>query len=112
MTAGKRIFIAHSMGMLEKARQLAVEARREHCDVYVPGLDTEQVHTNEREILERNLNAIKDCTEMWVIWDLSSLGTIFDMGCAYALGKPIHIVDTKKHHWVKFILKNVGSRIL
>ena len=77
---------------------------------YVPCRDTVQIppeHTEddmklnwEREILWQNLKGIKWADECHVIWDLSSLGTVFDMGSAYALGKPILVVKTKTHHCI------------
>lgn len=107
-----KVFIAHSTGMTKKAIDYAKYLETGNFECYVPGRDTEQIHTTEKEILSTNLKAIKGADEMHVLWDLSSLGTIFDLGCAYALEKPIYIVDTKKHHWVKFILNNIGGRIL
>ena len=107
-----KIFIIHSMGLSSKALEYAKWLESDDHETFVPVRDTEQDLTTEHEILNSNLNGLKWCDEAHVIWDLSSLGSIFDMGCAYALGKPIHIVSTKKHHWVKFILKNKGKRIL
>lgn len=108
-----KIFIAHSTGMLKDALEYTgLLEQEEGVKCYVPIRDTEQVLTTEAEILRTNLSAIKDSEEVHVLWDLSSLGTIFDLGCAYALDKPIYIVKTKKHHWVKFIVKNEGGRLV
>jgi len=103
-----KIFIAHSMGMTEQAIKYAEE--NDLC-CYIPGRDTTQV-TTEKEILQANLNGLVGCDEVHVLWDLSSLGTIFDMGMAFALGKPIKIIKTKTHHWTKFIVKREGGYLV
>ena len=46
-----------------------------------------------------------------MFWNLSSLGTIFDIGMAYALGKPVHVIDVRKHHFATYMAENVGERI-
>ncbi len=114
----KKIFIAHSMGMCDNALRWAEKLEYEGHDTYVPCRDTAQEPGPnfegawENVILSKNFEGIEWCDEVHVIWDLSSLGTIFDMGSAYALSKPIFIIETKRHHWSKFIDENVGKRIL
>lgn len=103
-----RIFIIHSMGMSDRAIEYGRKLEELGNEIYVPILDTDQT-ASVSEILRNNLNGVKWADEVHVIWDLSSQGTIFDMGCAYALGKPIFILETKRNHWTKFILKNIGK---
>ncbi len=98
--------------MLGKALQWAETLELEGHETFVPGRDTEQELTTEHEILKSNLDGLKWCDEAHLLWDLSSLGSIFDMGSAYALGKPIKVIKLKKHHWTKFIIKNDGEYIL
>lgn len=93
---------------LEHAHKLELEGH----ETYVPLRDTEQVLTTEAEILENNLKGIKWSDECHLIWDLSSQGTLFDMGCAYALGKPIRVIKTKTHHWTKFVTKREGKLLV
>jgi len=105
----RKIFIAHSIGMTDKAVEYAKTLGA--FEVYVPGIDTIQTGT-EKEILEANRRALKDADECHVLWDLSSLGTIFDMGMAFGLGIPIYIVKTKTHHWTKFVVKREGKYLI
>ena len=81
-------------------------------ETYIPLRDTEQVLTTEAEILASNLRGIEWSDECHLIWDLSSQGTLFDMGCAYALGKDIHVIKTKTHHWTKFVTKREGNLLV
>ena len=117
-----KVFVVHSMGMSKDALRYAKGLEDDGHDTYVPCRDTVQVPPDkteedlklnwEREILAQNLKGVIWCDEAHCIWDLSSLGTIFDLGCAYALGKPIFIVKTKTHHWTKFIIKKEGNRLI
>lgn len=81
------------------------------CEAYVPGRDTNQIGT-EKEILDQNRRALLFSDECHVLWDLSSLGTIFDIGMAFALEIPIYIVKTKTHHWTKFVVKREGKYLI
>ena len=103
-----KIFIAHSSGMYKQALEYEEEIG---IPCYIPIRDTDQSGP-EVKILKQNLEGMKPCDEVHVIWDLSSLGTIFDIGMAYALGKPIKIVKTKTHHWTKFIAKEEGKYLI
>lgn len=107
-----KVFIIHSTGMTEDALKYSQSLEDQGHDTYVPLRDTEQVLTTEAEILANNLKGIKWCDEAHVIWDLSSQGTLFDMGCAYALDKPIRIIKTKNHHWTKFVVKREGRYLV
>ena len=107
-----KVFIIHSSGMTKQALVHAEKLESEGHETYVPLRDTEQVLTTEADILASNLREIKWSDECHLIWDLSSQGTLFDMGCAYALGKPIHVIETKKHHWTKFVTKREGKLLV
>ena len=114
----KKIFIAHSMGMCKEAEEWSNKLEHEGHDTYLPCRDTAQEPGPdfngawENVILAKNLEGVKWCDEVHVIWDLSSLGTVFDMGSAYALGKPIYVIQLKDHHWGRFMVNNIGKRIL
>ena len=107
-----KIFIIHSSGMYARALTWAEGLEEEGHETYVPLRDTEQVLTTEAWILANNLRGVKWSDECHLIWDLSSQGTLFDMGMAYALGKQIKVVETKKHHWTKFVSKREGSYLV
>jgi len=107
-----KVFIIHSSGMFKDALEHAEKLEKEGHETYVPLRDTAQVFTTEAEILASNLRGIKWSDEAHLIWDLSSQGTLFDMGQAYALGKPIKVVKTKNHHWTKFVTKREGKYLV
>jgi nucleoside 2-deoxyribosyltransferase len=56
-------------------------------------------------ICEAHLNAMKECDEVHVFWDVNSKGSHFDLGMAYALGKTIVPMElfypegTEKSYW-------------
>jgi len=104
----KRIFIAHSLGLTNKALEYVKKLEQKGYIVYIPGRDTPQNLTAE-EILKRNLDAIKWCDEVHVFWDGASYGTIFDLGSAYALGKPIKVVYIKHRTWYSHLREHEGN---
>ncbi len=107
-----KIFVIHSMGMSKDALEYAEQLESEGHETFVPVRDTEQFISNVQQVLESNRDGLIWCDEAHVIWDLSSMGTIFDMGTAFALEKPIKIIRTKRLHWSKFIPEHEGEYIL
>lgn len=102
----KKIFIAHSLGLSMMVLPYVWELEKKGYKVFFPSRDAPQ-NASEPAILKANLDAIRDCDEVHVFWDGSSHGTMFDLGSAYALGKPIIIMHTPNHHWLKFMDKNI-----
>jgi nucleoside 2-deoxyribosyltransferase len=86
----KKFFIIHSKGLTDKARELADGLRAQGHEVYVPGIQTKQ-DTDELTICTANREAMSAADEVRVIWDGTSHGVIFDLGMAFALGKPIKL---------------------
>ena len=111
-----KIFIIHSLGLSKLALQYTKELEKSGGEVFIPCRDTNQKST-ENEILETNFSGAKWCDEAHVIWDGTSLGTVFDMGTIYALNKPlkiIKIIPPKQKasyvmHWTKYAMKNEGK---
>lgn len=103
------IFIIHSLKLLDEALALEVDLCCGKC--YIPGRDTPQ--TTGDAILKANLEALIESDEdVYAVWDGSSLGTLFDMGSAYALGKKIHptpIVGNRS--WPDFFQSKVCETI-
>ena len=60
--------------------------------VYWPIRDTNQ-DTPELDINHQNLAGIKKADMVAIFWDGVSKGSLFDAGMAFALGKPLHIVE-------------------
>lgn len=51
---------------------------------------------------------MKEADEVHIIWDVNSKGSHFDLGMAFALGKPIHLIealqpDTEGKSYLKVI---------
>ena len=101
------IFIIHSLGFTDKAMKY-VKTLDERDNWYLPGYHTNQSDTPQ-EILKKNRDMLRLSDECHVLWDKSSLGTVFDMGMAYALDKPIKIIELKRNHWVSFMMEREGG---
>lgn len=70
--------------------------RQKGVEVYYPARDTPQDDPHGLEICETNRQAIAECDEFQIIWDGKSQGVLFDFGMAFALGKPIHVVNAPR----------------
>jgi nucleoside 2-deoxyribosyltransferase len=57
--------------------------------VYYPARDTNQSDDTGYGICIDNLAAIRQAKMVYVIWDGKSQGVLFDLGMAFALGKPV-----------------------
>ena len=75
--------------------------------VYYPARDTNQLDdTGGWRICSDNKRAIRDADEVHIFWDDKSVGSIFDLGVAFALDKKlivanpesIDISNTKSFH--------------
>lgn len=60
--------------------------------VYYPRRDAKQDDPTGRGICEAHLRAMREADEVHVIWDVESKGSHFDLGMAYAMGKPIKAI--------------------
>lgn len=98
--------------MYNNALGYAKDLEAQGHQTFVPLRDTKQTNTIEHRILDSNRIGMIWCDEAHVLWDLSSLGVIFDIGMAYALERPIKIIKVKTHHFTKFIARYEGEYIL
>jgi len=113
-----KIYIAHSLGLSDYVAEYVKRLEKEGNKVYFPHRDTSQNATPTIILLE-NWRGIKWCDEVHVIWNGKSFGTIFDLGNAYAIGKPIFVecivgVEEElkklyKRSWYSYLYKNVGK---
>jgi len=60
--------------------------------VHWPTRDTDQNDPVGLRICDDNLAAIKAADAVFIIWDGKSEGCLFDMGMAFALDKPVHLL--------------------
>jgi hypothetical protein len=73
---------------------IADELEAEGWEVYCPLWDTEQCEDPDGLwICSDNRAAIRLANAVHVIWDGESQGVLFDLGMAFALGKPLYIIE-------------------
>lgn len=64
--------------------------------VHWPPRDTDQDDPTGFEICTTNCRAIFESEIVHVVWDVDSKGSHFDLGIAFALKKPIRIIELKQ----------------
>ncbi len=62
-------------------------------DVHFPHRDTDQNDSIGNRICRDNLEAIKQSDEVHVWWNETSVGSVFDLGMSWALGKKVRTVN-------------------
>ena len=75
----------------ERISAWLAEAEKEHT-IHWPPRDTPQDDPTGLSICCANRAAIASADEVWVWWEGKSEGRYFDLGMAFALGKPVRIV--------------------
>lgn len=60
--------------------------------IYWPPRDTDQGDPVGLDICKQNLAAIKQAERVFIIYDPTSDGSLFDLGMAFALGKPLTVL--------------------
>jgi len=103
-----KVYIACSTGLKEKVDVYVAALKSKGHSVFNPIYGSKE-NLVTHDILNINLDAIKQCDEVHVIWDGSSYGTIFDLGNAYALHKPIKIIYAPGQLWLFYIKEHEGS---
>jgi len=96
----KRIFIICTVRNADDEYRLKLEnyvesLEKEGIIVHLPHRDTNQNATGI-EICTQNKEAIENSDEVHIFYNSKSTGTHFDMGVAFALSKPITIVENEK----------------
>ena len=63
--------------------------------VFYPQRDVEQENDpTGLNIVETELQAIRDCDAVYIVWNNKSLGSHFDLGAALALKKPVVLLKS------------------
>jgi len=90
-----KIFIIGSEKYRTKMRDFANICQRAGYMVRLPAFDSDA--PDEIGICTQNLEGIKWADEVHIFWDNRSIGTIFDFGMCFALGKKVIIgyIETK-----------------
>lgn len=116
-----KVYIAHSLGLSDKVAYYVKFLESLGYMVYFPMRDTQQKGTNAPEVLRANMNGIIWADEVHVVWDGKSYGTLFDLGIAYALRKPIIVIHVNKikekmdklyvRSWYSYLYMNRGETL-
>lgn len=62
-------------------------------EVYYPAEDTDQVDPIGYRICQDNAKAIAESDAVFIFWNADSKGSLFDLGVAFALNKPLCIIN-------------------
>ena len=93
-----RIFIIQPVRNISKSLKEQLEnhvekLEKEGYEVYLPMRDTNQDDNTGYRICGDNCEAIEWADVIYVAWDGKSEGGLFDLGMAFALKKPIKIIE-------------------
>jgi len=83
-----------------KLEDYATKLNVQNIQVYLPHVSTNQDGTSIG-ICEQNVEAIKWADEIHIFYDKTSTGSHFDMGVAFALGKPIKLIENEPYEAYK-----------
>ena len=88
------------------------QKNREGYIIHAPHLHTRQIDLfGGYAICKQNAEAVASSTEIAIYYDKSSIGSVFDLGVAFALHKPLILlnedkIELKENDFVDNILKN------
>lgn len=86
----KKIFLICPVRNQDEATRLLLEEISQDPTIYYPARETNQLdETGGLRICADNRFAMESAKEIWFVWDGLSQGSIFDLGMAFALAKPI-----------------------
>lgn len=100
----KKIAIIGSTAYEKKmvAYKERLEESGQQYEVRLPALD-HMPDLNELDICSHNREMIEWAEEVHLIWDGRSIGTLFDLGMAFALRKPLVIQDINPKMFLNFL---------
>ena len=92
-----KIFLICPVRGIDKDYQEAIESQVANLEqqgnqVYFPSRDTDQDDPTGLNICRQNREAIGNADMVYIIWDGKSTGSLFDLGMAFAMNKPIRTV--------------------
>jgi nucleoside 2-deoxyribosyltransferase len=77
----------------KKIEEYLSQRKLEGRTVYYPARDTDQRDNVGYLICQDNTKAIKEASEVHIFYDPKSQGSLFDLGVAFALNKPLTIIN-------------------
>ncbi|MCL5239489.1 MAG: nucleoside 2-deoxyribosyltransferase [Candidatus Marsarchaeota archaeon] len=97
-TAGTRAYICCPVRDADKEqvaflKGLALGMRFGEMNVHYPAENTDQIDDRGIDICRQNGYAIKEADMVFLVYDPTSKGTRFDLGIAFALDKPLTLVN-------------------
>ena len=113
-----KIFIIGSTSYKDKMVKHQTEQEKQGHVVVRPAFDDSagmlilgdvKIKDTELSISKFNRLGIEQCDEVHVIWDARSTGTIFDMGMAFALHKPVKLIYINDKTFVNLFRKIAGE---
>ena len=91
----KKMFLIHPIRNISEDYADAIKTESaflsQFYEVYDPATMTNQ-NASEMDICEANRTAMMAANVVGVIWDGKSQGCLFDLGMAFAMGKPVILV--------------------
>jgi nucleoside 2-deoxyribosyltransferase len=92
---GKRAYLicpvrGHDMS---ETAHLVRGLEEEGWEIHWPPRDTDQVDETGYRICKDNREAIRQADVVFVVWDGKSRGSLFDMGMAFAMDKPVRALE-------------------
>ncbi len=97
----KSIFLISPVRNIELEEQRAIERyitqlEAEGYQVHFPFRDTDQNDLVGLRICQDNRDAIESAAAIHIWYNPSSVGSVFDLGMAFALGKPIILANPER----------------
>ncbi len=103
-----KVMIVGSHRYIHDMLELKEKLKEHGYEVLLPLFDN--TDKSELEIVTYNREMMKQADKVIVMWDGASLGTIFDIGMAFAMDKPIEIAKLNKKSFVNLI-KQLGKEV-
>jgi len=99
-----KIMIIGSAGYLDEIKAHQASLRADGHDAEIAAYDALK-EANEFEVCSYNKDRIKWADEVHVFWDSRSIGTLFDIGMAFALDKPMLAIKLQSKTFRNFVLQ-------
>lgn len=88
----KAFLICPVRNTTEDWTEYVAELEKQGWEVHYPPRDTKQDDPVGLDICHQNREAIESAQAVFIIWDGQSTGSLFDLGMAFALQKPLQII--------------------
>ena len=76
----------------EETEEIVGRLEAKGWDLHWPHRDTDQNDPVGLRLCENNRAAISEAKRVFIVWDGKSTGSLFDLGMAFALHKPLTVI--------------------